>query len=357
MNEELIAARLREASEQYDRMKASWSAFGLPFSAYSSDFPILLLLSLHHASDDELAERLRGAATQQQRLRDLIGLGTDASVRLGLALMSEGQAAPADSVATVEPARFVPDEQVIQSPVQQTLVVVSDEEESDEEEPVDDEEEDSEEDEEAESGCVHVGSDGKCSGCTAEELDTCAGCEDDFPGSRMKRCVDEECDTAFCPDCVDEGLNENGYCSECNTWRCDGCEEDVARDSEIGCSREDCDSNLGYCDSCAKALLNEQGVCMPCSEEEEVTCDDCQETFTDSRTVRCTGAYCKSYFCGSCRESGLAEGLCESCSRGPEDEPSSDEPPVAVPPKATPWAQVKVVAPAPKKSLWERIFG
>jgi hypothetical protein len=258
----------------------------------------------------------------------------------------------------MKPASLVPDEQGIQSPSKRTPDATPGEEESDEEEPADDAEDDSEEDEEAEeSGCAHVGSDGKCIRCTDEELDTCAGCEEDFPKSRMKSCVDEDCDAAFCLDCVDEGLNQNGYCSKCNTWTCDGCEEDVERDSEIGCNREDCDSNLGYCDSCAKALLNKQGVCMSCSDEDEVTCDGCRETFTASRTVRCTGAYCKNYFCGSCAESGLAEGLCESCSSSPEDDPPSEEPPVAVPSKTMPRVQVKVSAPAPKKGLWQRIFG
>ena len=174
------------------------------------------------------------------------------------------------------------------------------------------------------SGCCHVGSDGKCTGCTSDETVECSGdCGSDFPiiAAKAIRCKNKDCEAAFCEECAKENLSEHGYCGDCNTISCDGCEGDLEAGTEKFCANAECtngagNTRYGLCEDCAPNLLTEAGLCASCAGEEESECNGCDSHFIESRLKKCGGFdECGSRHCATCAKKNLnAAGYCEDCS-------------------------------------------
>lgn len=373
MKDEQVVIRLMSANEQLARLRAHWYRYGLGFAHYSSDFTPILLLAIANLPDEELLARLREAQDQYRRQHEnpnspISFFNSDTLPLLGLALLpaeaeesmvvsSESATAElppvdkvlppvafnpvaaepaADEVALATAERTVADpipDHVFAGnspidPVIQRVEPMRFEDPSGVGHPppiFPSPEAVSREHIPAVRACPHVGSDGKCSGCTGDRLEACSGCpsgEDEYPAVELIKCKDEDCEEYFCSTCRRDTdyFSKNGYCNEHATVVCDNCKESAERESEVACSNRRCRNNVTLCKDCADRRLNKQGRCDHCSNEEIDTCDKCDNEFISSRLVDCANEDCNQCACADCKDEFLdKKGYCPNC------EPDEDE--------------------------------
>src|SRR3989344_6017249 len=82
------------------------------------------------------------------------------------------------------------------------------------------------------NNCCHVGSDGKCACCTSDETAECVHCEETFIASKAVRCKARNCDNLYCAKCGPDALTEHGYCADCRTFECNGCDAELEHGTE-----------------------------------------------------------------------------------------------------------------------------
>lgn len=171
------------------------------------------------------------------------------------------------------------------------------------------------------AGCAHVGADGKCVACTADETEECQAqdCDHRVVVAKARRCKDygedtDDCNRIFCDDCADECLSKYGYCDNCEIIECDGCQANVDHGTEKVCGNTQCAAGEAFCDECAPRLLTSAGLCASCAKEEVWDCDDCGTGYLESRITKCAGDKCEHSYCDDCKANNLDEGrLCADC--------------------------------------------
>ena len=166
-------------------------------------------------------------------------------------------------------------------------------------------------------GCEHVDSQNKCVGCTEEDKRDCANCGETCIELKLTKCKDfDECDNAYCSQCVEEYIGSTGFCTDCGTIDCDGCDTELENGTQKRCKNPDCEKQEDYCPECALALLNKKGLCATCSGEEVLTCDgDCSGDFTESLLIKCKNFdECSHSYCAEDAKSALNKlGYCSDC--------------------------------------------
>jgi hypothetical protein len=171
-----------------------------------------------------------------------------------------------------------------------------------------------------------------CPDCSPEMVDPEVGCVDCLPGDLKVECQDNECsknvlkakaalcknyahcDTAFCKEHSKQDLDGKGYCEDCGTFECDGCQERFEMGDGIRCTNQSCNNKSIFCKSCQPRLTTTEGVCDTCSKQEVWTCDGCQRDFIQSKVKTCKNVNkCQQGFCDECVGKGLVDGICAAC--------------------------------------------
>lgn len=313
---EEVSKRVQAAQKLWDELKARWTELKLPGSAYMPhDFTTLLMLADVEGDVEAVVERVRAAADRLAELKrdsrtSFVLLGSDAPAIL--ALIS------ADGIITSEPEPVVPPV-VVQPPVpveppppvtgcpncghgfdacaageyRLTPTPAAAPTKSD-----------------AFNPCVHVDAAGRCTECTKDETVECDDCGNAIVKSRGHAC--KNCDYIYCDDCKSD-LSGYGYCPDCATLTCSGCDNDVDAGTEERCANEQCREDPAYCERCVDGLLNVKGLCMSCSGEEDVECDACGECFTESRVKFCAATGCDTCYCAAHTNNLDQKGLCANC--------------------------------------------
>lgn len=340
--EELVR-RVQAAKKLWDELKARWGELKLPGSAYMpSEVMTLLMLADVEGDAPAVAERIRAAADRLAELKrdsrtSFLLLGSDASAIF--ALIS------ADGIITSEP------EPVVLVPGSDSrdgnnLVMPASEPASSLHEgtpaatscphcghgfdacaageyrrpatpPPADVAPLRSDAPDAFDPCVHVDAHGRCTECTKDETVECTDCGNAIVESRGYACKNYgthrgDCGNIYCDDCK-PNLGDHGYCPDCATIQCSGCEDDFDTFTERTCSNQQCREELAYCEGCANDLLNVQGLCTACSKEDEVECDSCGQNFTESRVTFCVTEGCDACFCAAHVNNLDQKGLCADC--------------------------------------------
>lgn len=93
-------------------------------------------------------------------------------------------------------------------------------------------------------------------------------------------------------------------CAECGTA--------IPPGEEKRCANILCEKKEAFCGECAERLLDEDGLCAICIEDEEKFCDGCGETSLASKTNKCRRG--EHLYCEECIDGGhLYRGHCEGC--------------------------------------------
>ncbi len=335
---EQIKALLLGSEQKWNVLKNSWSQLGLPGSPFMvHDVIVHLLLASLIGSEEEIAEKLKAGAAMYDALKydpQVRHLLTGNSPVLPLTVLISTRDAYiepvpvlpvlADAVAETfpetqpqvtqqesEPLTSCPycdhifekclaGEYVQPEPAEAPIVEPEGEaEELESPEPV--------------SGCIHIGSDGKCASCTEDETVDCSRCDETVVLDKAYKCLNyDNCGHAYCEG--DKGeLTEYGYCDDCHELECDadGCDNEIEAGTQKDCANESCTQY--FCDGCAPCLFNEKGFCPTCSGEELFDCDGCDTAYTESLITMCKGKDCEVGFCGDCKGDYLTEGLCSDC--------------------------------------------
>lgn len=304
MNSKQIRDTVDQQKKLWQELKRRWRELELPGSEYSpGDFiACLLLAEMNGSSIESLVARIHQANEKLTQLRREIGLGTaligtDTSAVLSLTLVEILSPTPVE----VHPTPELPPTITLTACPHCNHNFAA-----------------------CELGayhmpvvephyCIHVDDEGNCTACTRKKIVECYGCQTDLILSKGHHCKNGDHETVYCDKCKDKSLSTYGYCEDCSTIGCDGCNCEVEAGEEKHCSNQNCQKKSDFCTRCAQDLLGTDGQCATCAGVKEEECSECLDGFIASRLTHCKDEECQNAYCDRCKDKINTRGYCEDC--------------------------------------------